>query len=409
MRQRRKRPSVNSRLAVVGAGIVGLAVARHLLEANPDASVVVIERENTVGSHQTGHNSGVIHSGLYYQPGSLKAELCVSGGRLLKSYCEENGIPVGTCGKVVVAVDDSELPRLQGLFERGVANGVPDLGLVDGEALRELEPHVVGLRAIHSPSTAVVDFGAVTNALAKEVVASGQLWLGTEAVSVLPRSDGLVRLELAGGHAGHFDCDYAIVCAGLQSDRLALRSGADAEPRIIPFRGSYYRLRPAARRLVRGLVYPVPDPRYPFLGIHLTRTVHDEVLVGPNAFLGFSRDDYARSAFSWQDVRETLTWPGFPRFALSNWRAGLREISHAMSRRGFASAVRRYVPELTAGDLEPAVAGIRAQAMLRDGSLVDDFWLDSRGSVLDVRNAPSPAATASLAIADHICKQAGLS
>ena len=395
------------RLAVVGAGIVGLAVARQLLRDNPSASVVVIERESAVGSHQSGHNSGVIHSGLYYAPGTLKAQLCVSGGKLMKSYCKEHSIPVATCGKVVVAVDDSELSRLQTLFERGLSNGVPGLRLVEGSQLRELEPHVVGLRAIHSPSTAVVDFGAVTRALADDVSASGQIWLTTEVMSVLPRSDGLVRLELAGSHTGYFDCDFAIVCAGLQSDRLALRSGADAEPRIIPFRGSYYRLRPAAQRLVRGLVYPVPDPRYPFLGIHLTRTVHDEVLVGPNAFLGFSRDNYGRSAFAWQDVRDTVTWPGFPRFAKSNWRAGAREISHAMSRRGFAAAVRRYVPGLTADDLEPSVAGIRAQAMLRDGSLVDDFWLDSRGSVLDVRNAPSPAATASLAIADHIANRPG--
>ena len=397
------------RLAVVGAGIVGLAVARQLLRANPTASVVVIEREDAVGTHQSGHNSGVIHSGLYYQPGSLKAELCVSGGRLLKSYCEERSIPVEECGKVVVAVDGSELPRLQKLFERGVNNGVPGLRLVDGSALSKLEPHVAGVRAIHSPSTAVVDFAAVTRSLAEEVTASGQLWLGTEVMSVLSRSDGLVRLELAGGHGGYFDCDFAIACAGLQSDRLAVRSGADAEPRIVPFRGSYYRLRPAARHLVRGLVYPVPDPRYPFLGIHLTKTLHGEVLVGPNALLGFARDSDARSAGDWQDVRDTLTCPGFPRFARSNWRAGAREISQAMSRRGFASAVRRYVPELTAADLEPAMAGIRAQAMARDGSLIDDFWIDSRASILDVRNAPSPAATAALAIADHICKSAGLS
>jgi len=397
-----------TRLAVVGGGIVGLAVARQLLSANPTANVVLIEREDSVGTHQSGHSSGVIHSGLYYAPGSLKAELCVSGSRLLKQYCEEHSIPVVACGKLVVAVDDSELRRLEDLFERGVSNGVPDLRLVEGSELQDLEPHVVGLRAIHSPTTSVVDFTAVSRALGKEIAASGQLWLGTAATSVVSRPDGLVRLELRGAHGGQFDCDFAIVCAGLQSDRLAIASGRDAEPRIIPFRGSYYRLRPGARHLVRGLIYPVPDPRYPFLGIHLTRTVHEEVLVGPNAFLGFSRDSYSRTAFAWQDVRDTLRWPGFPRFASSNWRAGVREMAHAMSRRGFASAIRRYIPKLTAADLAPAVAGIRAQAMLRDGSLVDDFWLDLRGSILDVRNAPSPAATASLAIADHICKRAGL-
>jgi L-2-hydroxyglutarate oxidase LhgO len=397
-----------TRLAVVGAGIVGLAVARRLMLASPGASVVVIERENAVGTHQSGHNSGVIHSGLYYTPGSLKAELCLAGGELLKSFCAEHSILVKPCGKVVVAVEPAELARLQALFERGVENGVPELQIVDAAGLRELEPHVAGLRAIYSPRTSVVDFTAVTRALGDEVAASGQLWLGTEVMSVMPRGGGLVRLELTGARAGHFDCDFAIVCAGLQSDRVAVRSGADPEPRIVPFRGSYWRLRPSVRHLVRGLVYPVPDPRYPFLGIHLTKTVGGEVLIGPNAFLGFSRDDYSSWAFDWDDVRDTLRWPGFARFARSNWRAGAREISHSVSRWGFARATRRYLPELTAGDLEPAVAGIRAQAMLRDGSLVDDFWLESRDGVLDVRNAPSPAATASFAIADHICKQAGL-
>ncbi|MGO9583972.1 MAG: L-2-hydroxyglutarate oxidase [Acidimicrobiales bacterium] len=397
------------RLAVVGGGIVGLAVARQLLLADPKSAVVLIEREDAVGTHQSGHNSGVIHSGLYYSPGSLKAQLCVSGGRLLRNFCASHAIPIEACGKVVVAVEDSELARLQALFERGMENGVPGLRLVEGRALRELEPHVAGLRAIHSPTTSVVDFTAVARALAAEIASSGELWLGTEVISVVSQGSGLVRLELAGDHGGRFDCDFAIVCAGLQSDRIAIRSGGDPEPRIVPFRGSYYRLRQTSRHLVRGLVYPVPDPRYPFLGIHLTRTVHGDVLVGPNAFLGFSRGNYARWAFDWQDVRETLTWPGFIRFAGANWRAGARELSHAMSRRGFASSVRRYVPELTAGDLEPAVAGIRAQAMLRDGSLVDDFWLETRDGVLGVRNAPSPAATASFAIADHICMTAGLS
>ena len=396
------------RLAVVGAGIVGLAVARQLLRANPSPSVVVIEREEAVGTHQSGHNSGVIHSGLYYQPGSLKAELCVSGGGMLRDYCAEHSISVAECGKVVVAVDHSELPRLQSLFERGLQNGVPGLRILESSALRELEPHASGVRAIHSPTTAVVDFRSVTSTLGAEVSSQGQLWLGTEVISVLAQGDGRVRLELAGRHAGQFDCDFAIVCAGLQSDRLAVRSGADAEPRIVPFRGSYYRLRPQARHLVKGLVYPVPNPKYPFLGIHLTKTVQGDVLVGPNAFVGLSRDDYTSWAFRWQDVSETLTWPGFARFARSNWRAGARELSHAASRRGFASVVSRYVPGLTAADLEPAVAGIRAQAMKRDGSLVDDFWLEQSAGVLHVRNAPSPAATASFAIADHICTRAGL-
>jgi L-2-hydroxyglutarate oxidase LhgO len=397
------------RLAVVGGGIVGLAVARRLLVADPDASVVLIEREDAVGTQQSGHNSGVIHSGLYYAPGSLKAELCVSGSGLMKSYCAAHSIPVEPCGKVVVAVDDSELERLEALFERGLENGVPGLRLVDGPALRELEPHVAGIRAIHSPTTSVVDFPAVARALATEITSSGQVWLGTEVMSVESRGGGHVRLELKGDHGSYLDCDFAIVCAGLQSDRLAVRSGGDAEPRIVPFRGSYFRLREQSRYLVRGLIYPVPDPRYPFLGIHLTKTVNGEVLVGPNAFLGFSRENYSRWAFDLADIRDTVTWPGFARFARSNWQAGARELSHAMSRRGFASAVRRYVPMLSAANLEPAVAGIRAQAMRRDGSLVDDFWLEARDGILDVRNAPSPAATASLAIADYICNKAGLS
>ena len=258
----------------------------------------MIEREDAVGTHQSGHNSGVIHSGLYYAPGSLKAELCVSGSGLMKSYCDEHSIPVEPAARLSSLSTTPSCERLEALFERGLENGVPGLRLVEGPALRELEPHVAGIRAIHSPTTSVVDFTAVTRALATEIASSGQIWLGTEVMSGLPRGGGLVRLELAGDHGGHFDCDFAIVCAGLQSDRLAVRSGADAEPRIVPFRGSYYRLadtRPDTS--CEGSIYPVPDPRYPFLGIHLTKTVNGEVLVGPNAFLGFSRDELPRWAF----------------------------------------------------------------------------------------------------------------
>lgn len=397
------------RVAVVGAGIVGLAVAHRLQRVDPGTQVIVIEKEPQVATHQTGHNSGVIHSGLYYAPGSLKAQLCVSGAEMMKKYCAAHSVPVATRGKLVVAVDVSELAGLEDLYRRGVANGVPGLELVDGRRLRELEPHAAGLRGLHSPTTSVVDYRAVARALAEEVGSEGgELRLGTEVLSLQARGSGTVVLELSGRHPGRLECDFAYACAGLQSDRLATRSGADAEPRIIPFRGLYYKLRGPARALVRGLIYPVPDPRYPFLGIHLTRTAGDEVLVGPNAFLAFAREAYGATAFDWQDLKEAVTWPGFRKFALSHWRAGARELYHTLTRTGFAGAVRRYVPDLSPEDLEPSTAGIRAQAMRRDGSLVDDFWLEEGEGILYVRNAPSPAATSAFSIAEHVCRQAGI-
>jgi L-2-hydroxyglutarate oxidase LhgO len=396
------------RVVVVGGGIVGLAVAHRLLEIEPRTAVTLVEKEQAVGLHQTGHNSGVVHTGLYYQPGSLKAQLCSTGRLALLSFCERRSIAFEVCGKLVVAVRASELGRLRVLFERGLKNEVPGLRLLDAQGIRDIEPHVRGLQAIYAPTASIVSFAAVAGALAEEVRERGELWVGTEVTSVASGSDGKVALQLRGDHAGRLTCDVAVVCAGLQSDRLASRSGADAGPRVIPFRGEYYRLRPAARSLVRGLVYPVPDPRYPFLGVHLTRTVSGEVLVGPNAFLALARERYERWSIDWRDLYDTLSWPGFARFARSNWRAGVREFQHTASRRSFANEARRYVPELSVDDLEPAAAGIRAQAMARDGSLVDDFVLSARGHVLDVRNAPSPAATASFAIAEYLCRQAGL-
>ena len=399
---------MTQRVVVVGAGIVGLAVAHRVLEIEPRTTVTVVEKEQVVGLHQTGHNSGVVHTGLYYAPGSLKARLCTSGRLALLSFCERRGIAYEECGKLVVAVRASELARLRMLFERGIKNEVPGLRLVDARAIAEIEPHVTGLEAIHAPSGSIVNFAAVARALAEEVREQGELWLGTEVISAASAPGGKVQLKLRGDHAGALSCDVAVVCAGLQSDRLATRSGAGAEPRIVPFRGQYYRLRPAARQLVRGLVYPVPDPRYPFLGVHLTRTLSGEVLVGPNAFVSLARERYERWSIDWRDMYDTVTWPGFARFARSNWRVGVREFHHTASRHSFAAEARRYVPELTADDLEAAPAGIRAQAMARDGSLVDDFVLSARGNLLDVRNAPSPAATASFAIAEHLCRQAGL-
>ena len=393
------------RIAVVGAGIVGLAVAREAGRRWPRAEITVVEKESHIARHQTGHNSGVIHSGLYYKPGSLKATLCTRGVGLLRDYCEEHGIEVNECGKVVVATDEAEIAQLEGLFDRGCQNGVPDLQMLGPEELRELEPHTAGVRALHSPHTAIVDYRAVSRALAEEVSAKGEVLLGTEVVGVRPTRRGGVTLLLRGVRQEALQCDLLVTCAGLASDRVARLAGDTDEPRIIPFRGEYYRLRPQARHLVNGLIYPVPDPRYPFLGVHLTRTVAGEVLIGPNAVLAFAREGYTRWRVSPKDLRSTLTWPGFRVLAKQHWRTGAAEMYRSVNKARFLAGAARYVPALTADDLEPAPAGVRAQAVARDGSLVDDFWLSRQGSVLNVRNAPSPAATSSMAIAEHICAE----
>ena len=394
------------RIAVVGAGIVGLAVAREAGIRWPDATITVVEKEASVAHHQTGHNSGVVHSGLYYTPGSLKATLCTRGVVLLREYCDDHDIEVADCGKVVVATHASEVSRLEELLARGRENGVPELRMLGPAELGELEPHAAGLRALHSPRTAIVDYRAVARSLAAEVTArGGEVLLGTEVVGVRPTRGGGVTLLLDGTEREALECDLLVTCTGLASDRVAGLAGDGAEPRIVPFRGEYFRLRPQARHLVNGLIYPVPDPRYPFLGVHLTRTVSGEVLIGPNAVLAFAREGYRRRTVSPKDLRATLGWPGFRVLARQHWRTGVAEMYRSVSKRTFLAAAARYVPELTTDDLEPAPAGVRAQAVARDGSLVDDFWLSRQGNVLNVRNAPSPAATSSLAIAEHICAE----
>jgi (S)-2-hydroxyglutarate dehydrogenase len=394
------------RIAVVGAGIVGLAVAREAGRRWPGATITVIEKEKVVAAHQTGHNSGVVHSGLYYQPGSLKAQLCTKGVGLMRAFCAEHDIEIKNCGKVVVATHAGEVAQLEGLLERGRTNGVPDLTLVGPDELHELEPHAAGVRAIHSPHTAIVDYGAVCRALAADVGArGGEVILDTEVVGVRPTRGGGVTLLLNGAREEALGCDLLVTCAGLGSDRVAQLAGDTEEPRIIPFRGEYFRLRPQARHLVNGLIYPVPDPRYPFLGVHLTATVAGEVLVGPNAVLAFAREGYTRGTVSAKDLRSTLGWPGFRVLAKQHWRTGAMEMYRSVNKRKFLAAATRYVPELTLDDLVPAHAGVRAQAVARDGSLVDDFWLSRQGNVLNVRNAPSPAATSSLAIAEYICAE----
>ena len=367
-------------LAIVGAGIIGLATARELLSRRPGLRVAVVDRAGEVGTGQTGNNSGVIHAGIYYKPGSLKAKLCVDGAARMYAFCEERGIAVERCGKVIVALHESELDRLAELERRGQANGVPGLRRLTGAEITELEPHCAGLAGLHSPNTGIVDFAAVARALADDVrEAGGEIMLG-RTVSAVARDDGGVRLEGADVAARH-----AVFCAGGQASRLAVAAGAPEDPRIVPFRGQYLSLRPQARELVRGLIYPVPDPDLPFLGVHLTRHISGDVLLGPSAMLVGG-----------------LRWPGTWRVVRRFWRTGLQELRMAASRRAFVAACARYVPELRVGDVQGGPAGVRAQAVGRDGALVDDFVLSEAAGTLHVRNAPSPAATSSLALAGLI-------
>jgi len=385
-------------VAVVGAGILGLATARELLARDPGRKVVVLEREDEVAFHQTGHNSGVIHAGIYYAPGSLKARLCVSGARDLYEYCESHGIEARRCGKLIVATGEEELPRLDELERRATANEVPGVRRLRAEEIQELEPHARGVAALHSPATGVVDFRAVSRALAEDVrEAGGEVRLGCEVTGVDPRN-GDVRLRSSGGD--ELAAQHAVFCAGPWSDRLAIEAGAGPDPRIVPFRGAYLALKPERASLVRSLIYPVPDPALPFLGVHLTRHVDDAVTIGPTALLAATRDP--RTWLSAADVRATLAWPGSWRMVRRWWRTGLTEIGRAISKRALVRDAQRYVPELTLDDVQPGQFGIRAQALARDGSLVDDFVFSQTGRVLHVRNAPSPAATASLAIAREI-------
>jgi len=392
-------------VAVIGGGIVGLATALRLLEERPGLRLLVLEKEGRIAAHQSGHNSGVVHAGLYYVPGSAKARLCREGKGLLEAFCEAHAIPITFTGKLVVALDEGELPRLAALKERGLANGVDGLEEVGPERIRELEPHAAGIRALWSPRTGVVDFLRVTHAYADEVQARGGVIAVSRPVTgISRRSEGLV-LDTPGGQvlAG-----AVVACAGLWADRVAAMTGdrTDDSPRIVPFRGDYYTLTPEARSLVNGLIYPVPDPRFPFLGVHLTRRHDGEVWAGPNAVLAFSRTGYRRLDVSPRDLAEALAYPGFLRLARRFWRTGLAEMWRDASRRAFGDECRRYVPAIRDDQLVFGPSGVRAQALGRDGTLVDDFDLAGGDRVLHVRNAPSPAATSSLAIGRVLAAQA---
>lgn len=391
-------------IGIVGGGIVGLAVGREITRRRLGTRVVVLEKEDRVGAHQTGHNSGVVHAGIYYRPGSLKATLCTRGRLLLRDYCAEHALPYDECGKVVVAVDRAELDRFDALERTAGDNGVPGLRRLSGGELAEIEPHAVGLAALHSPHTAITDYVAVAHRLAADIVAAGgSVHLSTPATAI-SRTGGRVRVATP---AASYDVDRLVLCGGLQSDRLGRLAGGDADPRIVPFRGEYLAVRREKQDLVRGMVYPVPDPRYPFLGVHFTRRVGGGLEVGPNAVLAPHRDAYRRRSVRAADLASTVAWPGFWRMARQHWRTGVGEVRGSLSLRAYLRTAQRYVPDIGVDDVVRAGFGIRAQAVERDGTLVDDFRIDDLGGVLSIRNAPSPAATSSLAIAEHVVDALG--
>lgn len=389
------------RYVVVGGGIIGLATAHRLLLDRPGADVTVLEKEPRVAAHQTGRNSGVIHAGVYYKPGSLKATMCRAGSASMVEFCTGHGIPVQVCGKLIVATSKAELPRLHALYERAGTNGLA-VSMLDPAQAAEYEPHVSCVAAMHVPTTGIVDYAAVCRTLAALVEKhGGQVRLGTRLTGVRAVAGGF-RLATS---AGEVPADVLVNCAGLHADRVARLAGVDPPASIIPFRGEYYELRPERRDLVRGLIYPVPDPQFPFLGVHLTRMIDGSVHAGPNAVLATAREGYGWGRFSARDVAGIAGWPGMWRLARRHLRYGLGEVRRSLSRRRFAAALARLVPELTTADIVPAGSGVRAQAVRRDGGLVDDFLVVARPGQLHVLNAPSPAATSSLEIAKHLVAQ----
>lgn len=390
--------SRGDRFVVIGGGIIGLAVARQLLTARPGAVVSVVEKEQDWAQHQTGRNSGVIHSGLYYPPGSKKALMCRAGARSMVEYAEQHDLPHDVCGKLVVATRADELPGLRRLLERGRANGL-EVHELDAAQAREHEPHLEAIAALHVPSTGIIDYGAVCRSLVRELEQLGAtLLLGAEVLGAVSFGAGTVVRTTRGDLAA----DRVVACAGLHADVVARRLGHEPSARIVPFRGEYFELAPQATHLVRNLIYPVPDPSFPFLGVHLTRGIGGHIHAGPNAVLAFSREGYDWQTVSPRDLRDTLTFPGFWRLAGRHYRAGSQEMARSASRHLFATSLRRLVPEVRDEHLVPAPAGVRAQAMKRDGSLVDDFLIERSGNVVHVLNAPSPAATSSFEIARHI-------
>ena len=390
-------------IVVIGGGIVGLSTALHVIRRFPRLRLLLVEKEAGVARHQSGHNSGVIHSGIYYQPGSLKARLCVEGAAAMVAFCREHNLPYQICGKLIVATSNDEISRLQSLFERGQTNGIAGLKMLSAEQFRELEPHCGGIRGLHVPSTGITDYATVCNKYAELIVAQGgSVRTGAEVKKIVVHGETRV-IETS---AGPFQTRYLINCAGLQSDRISQMAGREPDVMIVPFRGEYYGLVPERRHLVRGLIYPVPDPRFPFLGVHLTRRIHGGVDAGPNAVLAFKREGYRRANLSVRDVAGMLAYPGFWRMAAKYGRFGAAEFYRSVNKAAFVGALQKLVPEIADCDLISDGSGVRAQAVGRDGSLVDDFQFGRSQNILHVCNVPSPAATASLPIGREIARMA---
>lgn len=396
---------MNRHYAIIGGGINGLSVARQLLLDFPDAQVSIFEKEQDVALHQSSHNSGVVHAGLYYEPGGLKARLCRRGAELVRQYCAENHVAYDECGKVVVALSKEEESRLEAIYQKALANKVPDVRLLSADEIKEIEPNCVGIKALYSPRTAIVSYGDIAQQIAKEIQSKGgNIILGHRVVRLTEQNQKItVHYENNEHHPILFD--DVITCAGLQSDRLASHSGDIETPKIVPFFGQYYVIDEQFKNHVNGLIYPVPDPKYPFLGVHFTKRIDGQMTIGPNAFISFGRENYSGKNINFSDIYDFLTYRGFWKFSSKNMSAALREMKTVLSQSNFVVEAAKYVPSLAEVAVQPATRGIRAQAMEADGSLVDDFVIRQQGNITHIRNAPSPGATSSLAIAEYIVRE----
>ena len=386
-------------IAIIGGGIIGLSTAMHILQKRPTLKVVVVEKENTLAKHQTGNNSGVIHSGIYYKPGSWKSEFCVSGVTKIKEFCDDNEIEYVECGKTIVATSENELGRLQDLYERGQANGVPGLEMIGPERLQEIEPHVAGVQALWSPKTGIVDYVKITNRYADIFQENGGSVLLNTMVQNIDVREGEINIDT---NNGTLNTKHVINCAGLYSDKVAEMMGQDIGVHIIPFRGEYYKLSSSAEHLVKGLIYPVPDPRFPFLGVHYTRNIHGYVEAGPNAVLAFQQEGYKKTDINVGELSRTFMFPGFWKMLKNNWKTGMSELYRSYNKNKFVSDLQRLIPSIDSDSLVACGAGVRAQAVDKTGFLLDDFKIVETSNSLHVINAPSPGATSSLAIGEHL-------